>query len=133
MSFNNIKNSTNKKIAYAYGGIFGFFISLLLIFIFALLVFVFNIDRSYSVPFSTISIAVGSFVASKITSKKIGDKGYLNGIVIGSVVFVLLTLFSIVFGNSLSINTFFRFIIIMLSSISGGIIGVNTGKSKKYI
>lgn len=133
MSLDFFKKCENKKIAYAYGGIIGFFISLAFMLMFALIILIFNIDRAYTVPFSTISIAIGSFTASKITSKKIGNKGYLTGIIIGGIVFALLTILSLVCGNSLSVNTLFRFIIIMLSSIVGGIMGVNTWKKKKYI
>ena len=71
-------------------------------------------------------------VTSFITAKKTGEKGYLTGIIIGSVVFIVITLFSLIMGNNLSLNTLFHFIIIMLSSIVGGIMGVNK-KSKKYI
>ena len=130
--FSKIDNN-NKKIAYIKGGIIGVLSSLAAMLIFAAILFIFNVDRKYSVPFATMSVAVGSYIASRFTAKKIGDKGYIIGLVLGSVIFVVITLISFVFGNGLSINTLFHFIIIMLSSLVGGITGVNKDKHKKYI
>lgn len=127
------KDNINKKSAYIMGAVLGVVATLISMLAFAALFLVFSIDRAYSAPFATISLAVGSFIASRYTAKKIGDKGYLIGIIIGAVIFVLITALSLVFGNRLSLNTFFHFVIIMLSSIVGGIMGVNKDKHKKFI
>lgn len=127
------KDTVNKKSAYLVGAILGVLGTLAAMLIFAAVLLFLNIDRAYAVPFATISLAVGSFIASRYTAKKIGDKGYLIGIIIGAVLFVFITALSLVVGNSLSLNTFFHFVIIMLSSIVGGIMGVNKDKNKKYI
>jgi len=126
------KDNTNKKIAYILGGVVGLLITLFSMLCFSALLLFFNIERAYAVPFATISVGLGSFFASRITSKKIGDKGYIIGLIIGALVFVLITVVSLAFGNGLTLNTLFHFIIIMLSSVVGGISGVNT-KPKKYI
>ena len=118
------KDNINKKSAYIMGAVLGVVATLISMLAFAALLLIFSIDRAYSAPFATISLAVGSFIASRYTAKKIGDKGYLIGIIIGAVIIV---------GNSLSLNTFFHFVIIMLSSIVGGIMGVNKDKHKKFI
>lgn len=133
MSADFSKKTVNKKSAYLLGGIIGVIISLLSMLAFAAILLIFNIDRSYAAPFATISVGIGSFFASKVTAKKIGDKGYVIGLIIGVVVFVLITVFSLLFGNGLTLNTLFHFIIIMLSSLAGGISGVNSDKQKKYI
>ena len=39
----------------------------------------------------------------------------------------------VVVGNRLTVNTLFHFVIIVLSSLVGGITGVNADKGKKYI
>ncbi len=126
-------NTVNKKSAYVLGGAIGVLSTLVTMIIFAGVLLLFNIDRAYAVPFASISIAVGCFIASRITAKKIGDKGYLIGLIIGTIVFVIITLLSLVLGNKMSLNTLFHFIIILLSSLSGGIVGVNANKGKKYI
>ena len=127
------KDTVNKKSAYLVGAILGMLGTLAAMFIFAAVLLFLNIDRAYATPFATISLAVGCFIASRYTAKKIGDKGYLIGIIIGAVLFVFITALSLIVGNSLSLNTFFHFVIIMLSSIVGGIMGVNKDKHKKFI
>lgn len=127
------KEHTNKKSAYLKGGIIGILACLTMMMLFSAVLLIFNIDRKYAAVFATISVAVGSYIASRITAKKIGDKGYVVGLVIGGVIFATITLISIIIGNSLSLNTFFHFIIITLSSLVGGITGVNKDKHKKYI
>ena len=127
------KDNVNKKSAYAVGAILGVTATILTMLIFSAVLLFFNIDRAYAAPFATISLAVGSFIASRYTAKKIGDKGYLVGLIIGVVVFVLITALSLILGNNLSLNTLFHFIIIMLSAVVGGIMGVNQDKHKKYI
>lgn len=127
------KDIGSKKSIYIKGGILGFFSTIAVMLIFTVALLVFDIERSYAVPFATISVSFGSFIASYFTAKKIGDKGYFIGIIIGLIVFVTITVLSLVLGNSLSLNTLFHFIIILLSSIAGGIIGVNYKKDKKYI
>ncbi len=127
------KDTVNKKSAYLVGAMLGVLSTLAAMLIFAAVLLFLNIDRAYATPFATISLAVGSFIASRYTAKKIGDKGYVVGLIIGIVVFVLITVISLILGNSLSLNTLFHFIIIMLSSLVGGITGVNQDKHKKYI
>ena len=127
------KDTVNKKSAYLVGAILGVLGTFAAMLIFAAVLLFFNIDRAYATPFATISLAVGCFIASRYTAKKIGDKGYLIGIIIGAVLFVFITALSLIVGNSLSLNTFFHFVIIMLSSIVGGIMGVNKDKHKKFI
>lgn len=126
------KNNDSKKFYYIKGTALGVLATVIFMLIFAAVLLFFNIDRLYATPFATISIAIGGFVASFYTAKNIGDKGYLVGLIIGTVVFLVITLLSIIFGNGFSINTLFHFIIIILSSLVGGILGVNN-KHKKYI
>ena len=132
MSDDLLKNIGNKKSAYVLGGIIGLVVSLVAMLIFATVLLLFDIDRAYATPFATVSVGVGSFFASKIASCKIGDKGYLTGLIVGMITFVLITAVSLILGNGLSLNTLFHFVIIMLASVSGGILGVNK-KQKKFI
>lgn len=127
------KDTANKKSAYIVGGLVGVLSTLVTMLIFAAVLLVFNIDRAYAAPFATISVAIGSFIASYISAKKINNKGYLTGLVIGIVVFAIISILSLIFGNSFSLNTIFHLIIIILASTVGGILGVNADKHKKYI
>ena len=132
MSKDFSKAIVNKKSAYILGGVIGLVVTLVSMLTFAAVLLFFDVNRAFAVPFATISVAVGSFFASKITAKKIGDKGYLVGSIIGIIVFILITIVSLIFGNGLTLNTLFHFVIIILSSVAGGISGVNV-RQKKYI
>lgn len=124
----------SKKAVYLKGGAIGVAVSLIFMLIFSAVLLFFNLDRTYAKPFSTVSVAVGSFAASFYAAKKIGDRGYLSGIIVGTSVFVLITLISMIINKAgLNINTLFHFIIIVFSSVTGGIFGVNRDKGKKYI
>ena len=129
----NLKRDfSGKKSAYITGGILGVVTTLGMMLLFSAVILFFNLDRTYSAPFATISVAFGCFTASRKTAKMIGDRGYLTGTIIGVSVFLVITIISLIFGNGITINTLFHFVIIILSSLAGGIIGVNA-KQKKYI
>ncbi len=114
--------------------IWGLIITFIFMLLFSAAVLFLDLDRAYATPLSTISIASGSLAASYYAAKKIGDRGYLIGILVGIVVFVLITVLSLIINRSgFSANTAFHFVIILLSSTVGGILGVNKGKNKKYI
>lgn len=127
------KDNVNKRSAYLLGALLGVLSALASMMIFAVALLLLDIDRAYAAPFATLSLAIGSFFASRKTSKIIGDKGYITGLIVGLTVFVIITLLSLILGNGFSINTLFHFIIVTLSSLVGGIMGVNGKKRKKYI
>ncbi len=128
------KDGVNKKKAYIIGALLGVGAILITMLIFSFVLLLAGLDRSYATPFATVSLAVGCFIAARYTAKKIGEKGYATGMIIGGAVFILITLLSLIIGkNGLSLNTLFHFIIIMLAALVGGITGVNTDKHKKYI
>ncbi len=92
-----------------------------------------ELDKSLSPVLSNICLAVGTLVSSFFTSRKVGNKGYLIGLICGGIVFIAVTLISLIVDDSaVSSNTLFHFIIIMLSALIGGISGVNK-RPEKYI
>ncbi|MDO4608775.1 MAG: TIGR04086 family membrane protein [Clostridia bacterium] len=128
------KDNINHKKFYFWGVVLGVAVTLAVMLIFSAVLLFSGIDRSFAAPFATVSVAVGCFVAAFFTSKKIGDKGYIIGLMVGGITFAVITTLSLIFGeNGLSVNTLFHFVIIMLSSLAGGIVGVNSKRSKKYI
>lgn len=131
-----LKNKTynGKVVLYLKGTVLGVLITLAAMCIFAAIMLFADLDREYSVPFATVSLALGSFAAAYSVSRKSERKGYVTGTVIGIITFVVVTVISVIVNKSgLSINTLFHFVIIVLASAIGGIIGVNKGKNKKYI
>ncbi len=104
------------------------------IFLFALVMYFTEMGFEYSAVFATVSAAVGCFFGGFYAAKKIGQKGLLNGAIIGIITFAIITLISLIVDDgALTVNTLFHFIIFMLSAIIGGVIGVNKGQNKKYI
>ncbi len=108
-------------------------VSFIGILVFATAMYFLEGGYEYSPLFATISVAMGCLVASLTLARKIGKKGFLIGTAVGGVTFLILTLVALLVNSSaIGVNTLFRLIIIMLSSIIGGIIGVNK-KPEKYI
>ena len=128
------QDKVNKKAVFLKGTIIGIISAFAAMALFSALLLFLNLDRAYSVPFATISVAVGIFLASYYTAKKIGDKGYLIGIITSVTVFLFITVLSFALGKpSLNINTLFHLIIMLLSGTVGGIMGVNSDKKQRYI
>lgn len=108
--------------------------ALVSVFVFATVMYFIEGGYEYSPLFATVSVAVGSLLSSMYLAKQNGKKGLLIGAAVGGTVFVILMLISLIVDSSaLGINTLFRFIIIMLSSLIGGVVGVNKKTNEKYI
>lgn len=123
-----------KSRIYIISALIGIITTLLCMAIFSALIYFLGIDRSYSSPFGTLALAIGGFLSSRYAAGKIGDRGYLVGLLIGAVSFAVVTLIGMILNSGgLTLNTLFRFVITLLSSVIGGILGVNKGKNKKYI
>lgn len=134
MSESVINGGSNKLKTAAIGSVIGVIVTFMFLLLFAAGIYLFNLDRAYSLPLATVSLAFGSFAAAYYVSRKSERKGYLIGILVGLISFALVTTVSLIVNkNGLTVNTLFHFIIIVLASAIGGIVGVNKGKSKKYI
>ena len=112
----------------------GVLVTAVFILIFSVFMYFSQMGYEYATVFATVSLAAGTFVSSFYAAKKIGKRGFLTGLVVGGTTFLRVTLISL-FGDqgSITINTLFHFIIILLSSLIGGIMGVNKAANKKYI
>ena len=101
--------------------------------LFSAIMYFMNLNKNLSPVLATVSIAAGSLAASFYAAKKIGNRGYATGLAVGIITFVIITLISfIVDDGAITFNTLFHLVIIMLSSLIGGILGVNK-KGKSYI
>lgn len=102
--------------------------------LFALIMYIFAAGFKYSALFATLSASFGAFAAAFYLSGKNGSRGWLTGAAVGGIVFCVLTLISLMMNRGgLTQNTLFRFVILMLSSVIGGILGVNRKSQHKYI
>ncbi len=108
--------------------------TLVFVLIFAVIMYLIEGGYEYSSIFATVSIAIGSLVASFYLGNKQGQKGILIGLAVGGITFIIITLISLLMDNgAVGINILFHFIIIMLASLIGAILGVNKKANQKYI
>ena len=134
MSNDLSKPRTGKLVTYLIGALIGIAVTFGFLLLFAAVIILFGLDRAYSVPFATVSLALGSLAASYYVSKKSERKGYLIGTIIGLISFAVVTVISLIVNKSgLTLNSLFHLIIILLASAIGGVLGVNKGKNKRYI
>ena len=121
-------------LSYIFGFLIGAIVTAVFIVLFALVMYLSGAAFKYAPVFATLSVALGNLAASFFTAKRQGNRGWLVGAIMGGITFILITLISLIINRGgVTLNTLFHFIIIMLSSLIGGIIGVNNGKSHKYI
>lgn len=79
--------------------------------------------------FQIISIISSMFVGGFFIGKNSSNKGYLQGLKIGGITLAILFLLNYLgFGNSLNINTILFYLIVMISSIAGSVVGINKNK-----
>lgn len=77
-------------------------------------------------PLSLIIISLSTFLSGYVSGHISENKGIIYGAICGIIIFSLMFLFGIITNNStITLNLFFKGILIMLFSISGGILGVN--------
>ena len=69
-----------------------------------------------------------NFINASISKKK----GYLEGIILGTIfIFFMIMLKIILFGNNFSITSILYYIILLIISLFGGMLGVNYKKNDK--
>ena len=108
-------------------------VTFILVAVFALIINLADLDYKYAPVFGSVAVGLGSLAGAMRYSAKKKSKGYLIGLAFGGATFLIVTLIGLILnGGGLTLNTLFHLINIMLSSLSGGIIGVNKG-GKKYI
>ena len=124
-------NKKSKYITFLITAIIEIAVTLLAVSLFSIVMNSVDIDYKYSPVFGSVSVALGCLIASYFLSNKKKNKGYLIGATIGVITFIVITLIGLIINQGgIGINTLFHLVIIMLSSIIGGILGVNK-KGKK--
>lgn len=69
----------------------------------------------------------GVFISSFILGRKCSKKGYLEGLKFGAVIIVILLIMNLIF-NSLSYKSIIFFVIILISSMLGSMVGITRHK-----
>ena len=81
----------------------------------------------YAAVFATVSAAAGAFAAAWFLARKMGSK-------VGFASFALITLASLIINRgAVTGNTLFHLVIIILSAMIGGVLGVNKNTGKNYL
>lgn len=134
-----MKQDYEKKNGFNYGliiktAIFNIITTAVFIFLFAVVMYIAQTGYEYATVFATVSLAAGGFVSAFYLAKKIAKKGFLVGLLVGGAEFIIVTFISLFADKGgITVNTLFHLIIIMLSALIGGILGVNKAANKKYI
>jgi len=90
-------------------------------------------DYKYSPVYGSISVALGAFAAAFYLASKVKNRGYICGLIVGGVTFVIVTITGLIANEGgITVNTLFHLIIFMLTALSGGVLGVNKRKRKLY-
>ena len=125
-------NYGEKIIIYLLSSLVGVILTLLTMLLTSLILVLFEIPLHFLSVIASICLIVGSFFAGLISSKKIGSGGIVNGIIVAFIIFLLIFLTSLILDPAgLTLRTLIHFIISILSSLIGGIIGVNN--SAKFL
>lgn len=112
------------------GIILSYGISLLLLFIFSVLLTYTSISESTIAPVILVITIISIIIGSSISSSKIRKNGLINGGVIGFLYIIALYLISSLMQTGFSLNLYAILMIVfsILSGMIGGIVGVNLKK-----
>ena len=89
---------------------------------------------AYAPLFATLSAAAGAFAASFYLAKTRKQKGWLSGLAVGGIAFALLTVIGLATsGVGMTLTSLFRFVILTLCAMIGGILGVGKAGEHRYL
>ncbi len=71
------------------------------------------------------------FILNYLNATKIKKRGFLEGIILGTIfIFLMIIIKIILFRNSFNISTFIYYLILFITSIFGGMFGINKKSDK---
>ena len=116
-----------KKILAVFWGVSGGAIAcFLMLLIFSAILSISSASSSIAKPIATAVLFLSAFICGYISSRILKEKGILIGAVSGAIYFLLYAIIGLIFGSkSLQAAVSLKFIIAVVSSAIGGVIGVN--------
>jgi len=90
-----------------------------------------NIPQSAIEPMALFAISAGAFTAGYLCARAMRSGGLVYGGACGLIITLIVIIAGLSAGNSLGAPALFRIIFIMLSSMLGGVVGVNTRRRKR--
>ncbi len=125
-----------------YSGVVRFVIFLLLgvvmtlvsLFLFALVITVLDLQGFYNGIFATISLIIGTFLSAFFYVSKIKSKGFLNGVLLGAAIYIIVFIASLIISDKgFTLSSLFHLLSSLLSGGIAGIIQVNKKQNLKYL
>lgn len=109
------------------GSIAAIVITLILLFIFAILLTYTKLQENIISPVVIVVTAISILIGSSISTLKIKKNGLLNGALVGIIYIVTIYLISSITGSGFAcnINTIIMMVSSVIAGMLGGIIGVN--------
>jgi len=109
------------------GSITSIIITLILLFIFAILLTYTSLQENTIVPVVIVITAISILIGSSISTLKIRKNGLINGALVGIIYIFTIYLLSSLLGSGFvcNINTIIMIISSIIAGMIGGIIGVN--------
>ena len=109
-----------------------FFISLIIIPFLLTLSNIFKIETNKIIII--IIWAIIMFISGFLVGKKTNNKGYLKGLLFSIFCIFILLLLSLIFGFKLNINSLIYYIILIISTTFGSMMGISKSKkTNKYL
>ena len=124
-----VDNTNNNYMTIIKGVLISFILTLVLVFIFAIILTYTNIQESAIFPAVLLITAISILIGSSISTIKIKKNGILNGGIIGLIYILLIYLISSIVGTGFALN--FNSILIILAAIVGGMLGGIVGVNIK--
>ncbi len=121
---------TEERKAYIYiikGVIISIITTIILLFIFSVILTYTNLSEKMTTPFIIVITALSIFIGSSLGNIKIKRHGLLNGAIIGAVYLIFIYLISGIINKTFTLNIQSIILIIssMICGMIGGIIGIN--------
>lgn len=123
---NNSKTKENFKRIIK-GSITSIILTLVLLFIFSIIVTYTNVKESIISPIIIIITSISILIGSSISSLKIKKNGLLNGAIVGIIYILTIYILSSIMGMGfkIDINSVLMIIFAIAAGMLGGIVGVN--------
>lgn len=129
-----VATSLSKPTVYAIGTAVAVVVTAIMLLLFALFMTVVDIPKNYALPLSSVSMGVGGFFGARYAAKKLKEKGYLCGLIVGLAVFLINTIIGIFLnGVQFTALTPLRAIISILMAMIGGITGINSSSTRSLV
>ncbi len=126
-------NISEKAVIYAIASIVGIIVIALSLLLAASLCLAADVGDNMSSAISGICAGLGCFTAGFVSAKKIGSSGLINGGICGVIIYLLILFLSLFISKSgFSLVTVLHSAIAVISSLAGGIIGVNSAGKRRF-